>query len=356
MRTDSMFAYVGSRTTRERKARGEGLSVFHVDARDGGLERIQLLGELVNPSYLALSADGRRLYAVHGDRTEASAFAVDAASGRLEKINTVDTQGLNPVHLTLDVSDQFLLVTNHLRGGVVVMPIGSEGELLPVTQALPTEGTPGPHRTEQPGPKPHFACFDPSGRWLLVPDKGLDRTFCFRFDGGTLTPAGSAVAREGAGPRHLAVHPRGDRVYVVNELDSTLSMLSFDGATGALAPLHWLPTLPATFSGHSRAAGIAIDAAARTLYASNRGHDSIAVFTLDTGSGLPSFIEAVPTGGRTPRSFTLSPDGARLYALNEDSDSITLFDVAADGRLQATGRGTACGSPVCLVFGGAGRG
>ena len=347
-----MFAYVGSRTTRERNARGEGLSVFHVDPEDGSLARVQLLGELVNPSYLALSADGRRLYAVHGDRTEASAFAVDAATGRLERINTVDTGGLNPVHLTLDVSGQFLLVTNHLRGGVAVLPIGPEGELQPLVQAVATEGTPGPHRIEQPGPKPHFGGFDSTGRWLLVPDKGLDRTFVFRFDGGRLALAGHAVAREGAGPRHLAVHPRGDRVYVVNELDSTLTTLAFDAATGALTPLHGLPTLPASFTGHSRAAGIAIDASARTLYASNRGHDSIAVFTLDAASGLPRFNETVSTGGRTPRSFTLSPGGQRLYALNEDSDSIALFDVAADGSLQPTGRSTPCGSPVCLLFGG----
>ena len=350
-----MFAYVGSRTTRERNARGEGLSVHHVDAKDGSLERVQVLGEVVNPTYLAVSADGRRLYTVHGDRTEASAFAVDAASGRLERINTVDCGGLNPVHLTHDMSGQFLVVTNHLRGGVAVLPIGPGGELLPPVQTVATEGIPGPHRTEQPGPKPHFSGFDSTGLWLLVPDKGLDRTFVFRYAAGRLALAGEAEARPGAGPRHLAVHPRGDRVYVVNELDSTLTTLAFDPGSGALVQLHWLPTLPGGFTGHSRAAGIALDTAARTLYASNRGHDSIAVFTLDATSGLPRFVDAVPTGGRTPRSFTLSPDGQRLYALNEDSDSITLFDVAADGRLQPTGRSTVCGSPVCLVFGSADR-
>lgn len=351
----SMFGYVGSRTTRERNARGEGLSVFQVDAATGALDRVQLLSDLVNPAYLVMSTNGRRLYAVHGDRSEVSAFAVDGASGQLAHINTVDTRGLNPVHLTLDVSGRFLIVANHLRGGIVVLPIGAEGQLLPVAQAVATEGPPGPHRSEQTGPKPHFAGFDASGRWLLVPDKGLDRTFCFRFDDGVLTPAGHATAREGSGPRHLAVSPRGDRVHVVNELDSTLATHAFDAATGALVPLHVLSTLPHGFTGFSRAAGIAIDAAGRTLYASNRGHDSIACFRLDADSGLPDFIEAVPTGGRTPRSFTLSPDGTRLYALNEDSDDITLFDIAPDGRLHATARRVACGSPVCLVFGKAAR-
>jgi 6-phosphogluconolactonase len=120
--------------------------------------------------------------------------------------------------------------------------------------------------------------------------------------------------------------------------------------TGTLTALHWLPTLPATFTGNSRAAGIAIDSSGSTLYASNRGHDSIATFRLDPESGLPRFVETVPTDGRTPRSFTISPDGSRLYALNEDSDSITLFDIDTDGRLRPTGRGIACGSPVCLLF------
>jgi 6-phosphogluconolactonase len=345
-----MFAYVGSRTTRERRARGEGLSVLRVDPANGDFERVQLLDDLVNPSFLALSADGRRLYSVHGDRTEASSFAVDEASGLLERINTMDCGGLNPVHLTLDSPGSHLLVTNHLSGGVVVLPIGPQGELRPACHAAETQGPLGPHRVEQTQPKPHFGGFDATGQWLLVPDKGVDRIFCFRFEGGTLARAGHVSAREGSGPRHLAVHPRGDRVYVVNELDSTLSTLAFDVTTGTLTALHWLPTLPATFTGNSRAAGIAIDSAGSTLYASNRGHDSIATFRLDPESGLPRFVETVPTDGRTPRSFTISPDGSRLYALNEDSDSITLFDIDTDGRLRPTGRGIACGSPVCLLF------
>jgi 6-phosphogluconolactonase len=347
-----MHAYVGSRTTRERNARGEGISVFEIDPQSGAAERIQLVGDLVNPSYLAFSADGTNLYVVHGDRSEVSAFRVDRDSGRLAFVNQQSTQGRNPVHLALDRSGRFLIVTNHIGASIAVLPIADDGSLQPLTQLVSIDGPIGPHRVEQQQAKPHFNPLDPSGRWVIVPDKGLDRVFSYLLEGGTLTPAATpfAQAREGAGPRGAAFHPTMALGYVVNELDSTLTSYAFDAATGALTPLHIVPTLPPTFTGNSRAAGIAIDAAGRCLYASNRGHDSIAVFRLDAESGLPTFVEAVRTLGRTPRFFTLAPDGRLLFALNEDSDSIVAFDVDRDGRLVAPRQVAACGSPVCMVF------
>jgi 6-phosphogluconolactonase (cycloisomerase 2 family) len=184
-----------------------------------------------------------------------------------------------------------------------------------------------------------------------VPDKGLDRVFSYRFEGGELRPAATpfAQARAGAGPRSAVFHPRLPLAYVVNELDSTLTTHHFDADTGELRPLHVIPTLPPNFTGNSRAAGIAIDSAGRKLYTSNRGHDSIASFRLD-GGGLPAFVAAQPTLGRTPRFLTLSPDGRLLFALNEDSDTIVAFDVQADARLAAPRQVAICGSPVCMVF------
>lgn len=345
------YAYVGSRTTRERKARGEGLSVYRVDSADGSLERIQLLGDLVNPSYLALSGDGRHLYCVHGDRSEVSAFAVEVDSGRLSFLNQQSTEGLNPVHLALDPSGRFLLVTNHIGASVAVLPIAADGSLQALVQSVGFEGPLGPHRIEQQQAKPHFNLFDPSGRFVLVPDKGLDRVFSFRFERGRLQTAASVAAREGAGPRTLAFHPSLPLAYVLNELDSTLMSYRFDPATGALQPLHLLSTLPASFTGNSRASGLVMASDGRKLYASNRGHDSVAVFHLDQASGLPAFVDAVSTLGRTPRFFTLSLDERQLFALNEDSDSICAFDVdAASGALSSPRITANCGSPVCMVF------
>jgi 6-phosphogluconolactonase len=347
-----LLAYVGSRTTRERNARGEGISVYEVDRATGALERVQLVGDLVNPSFLALNRAGDRLYTVHGDQEEVSAFGV-AEDGRIAFINRVSCQGRNPVHLALDPLERHLVVSNHLTGAMAVIALREDGSLGELVQIEKLPGERGPHRKEQPFSKPHFDPFDPSGRFVLVPDKGLDRIFSFRFADGRLVPAEQpwVDAREGAGPRHVAFHPRLAFVYCVNELDSTVTTYRFDAATGGLQPLQILSTLPETFTGNSRAAEIEVSADGRFVYASNRGFDSIAVFAVDASSGLLSFVAAEPTGGRTPRFFALAPGGARLYALNEDSDTIVRFAVdRATGRLEREGDGVRCGSPVCMVF------
>lgn len=351
-----MYAYVGSRTTRERNARGEGITVFRVEAASGALSRVQVVGDLVNPSYLVMSADGRFLYAVHGDQSEVSAFSVERETGRLSLLNRQSTQGRNPVHLVLDASGQHLLVTNHLGASVAVLPVGGDGgdgRLGAVAQLVPFQGTTGPHRVEQQQAKPHFNAFDPACKFVLVPDKGLDRVFIFEFAAGRLTPAAVpfVATREGAGPRHLSFHPERPCAYVVNELDSTVTTYHFDAATGALTPLQILSCLPSNFTGNSRAAGITVDATGRHVYASNRGHDSVAVFSIDATTGLLSWRGCESTGGLTPRFFTVAPNGKLLYALNEDSDAITALAVSkADGLLKLTDQRVACGSPVCMVF------
>jgi 6-phosphogluconolactonase len=348
-----MYAYVGSRTTRVRNARGEGIGIFEVDVTTGTLTPVDVVRDLVNPSYLALSATGEFLYTVHGDEHEVSAFEVDRSTGHLRFINQQNTQGKNPVHLALDPTGRFLVVVNHLGASLAVLSVESDGALGEVEQLVTFEGPIGPHRVEQKQAKPHFSSFDPSGRFVVVPDKGLDRVFSWRFEDGRLRPAETpfTAAREGAGPRHLAFHPSRPYAYVVNELDSTVTACRFDAGTGELAPFQILPTLPDTFTGNSRAAGIQVDALGRFVYASNRGCDSIAVFAIDPATGALRFVEAAPTQGRTPRFFTPSPDGRFVLALNEDSDSIATLAIDADtGRLRPAGANAAFGSPVCMVF------
>ena len=351
-----VYAYVGSRTTRERNARGEGISVFRVDARDGGLALVQLVQNLVNPSYLCLNTSGTRLYSVHGDGHEVSVFAVSPHDGTLQFMQRQACGGLNPVHLALDPTERFLVISDHLgdKGGtLVVLPVHDDGSLGAVRQRVSLLGATGPHRIEQPHAKPHFNPFDPSGRFVVVPDKGLDRVFVFRFEDGQLTPAESPwmACREGAGPRHVAFHPTAPYAYVINELDSTVLACSFDEATGALQALQVLSSLPDTYVGNSRASEIAVSHDGRTLYASNRGLDSIAVFRIDVETGRLSFVEVVPSNGQPPRFFALAPGGAHMYVLNEDSDSIVTFAVEAlTGRLQPTQKSVGCGSPVCVIF------
>ncbi|WP_322057056.1 lactonase family protein [Paraburkholderia sp. J63] len=348
-----MFAYVGSRTTRERNARGDGISVYQVDTQTGALTLVQLLKDLVNPSFLALSRDGAHLYTVHGDMSDISAFKVDKASGKLTFINRQSTEGKNPVHLAIDPTGRYVVVSNHIGASLAVLPIAADGSLEPLTQLVHLDGPIGPHRIEQKQSKPHFNPFDRTGRFVIVPDKGLDRTFSFRFENGQLTPAATpfVVSREGAGPRHIAFHPDGRYAWVVNELDSTVTTHGYDAANGSLTPLQVLSSLPDTCTGNSRASEIEVDHTGRFVYASNRGDDSIAVFRIDAPTGHLRFLNAVPTQGKTPRFMTSTPDGRFMYALNEDSDTIVAFSVDANsGNLAPTGFVAPSGSPVCMVF------
>lgn len=352
-RNSPMYAYVGSRTTRERNARGEGITVYKVDQEAGTLTLVQVVKDLVNPSFLALNKAGDRLYTVHGDLTEVSAFSVDKATGKLTFINRQSCEGKNPVHLALDLTQRFLVVSNHIGGSLAVINIAEDGSLGSINQLLKLEGPLGPHRVEQPFAKPHFNPFDPSGKFVLVPDKGLDRVFSFKFDNGKLYPAEQpfVVSREGAGPRHLAFHPKAGFAYVVNELDSSVTSYRFNAQTGALTPIQVLPSLPATFTGNSRASEIEIDRSGRFLYASNRGYDSVAVFAIDQGTGMLSPVEFMPTDGKTPRFFTLTPNERFLFALNEDSDTIiSMATDAKTGALTKTGFTVSTGSPVCMIF------
>lgn len=352
-RNTPMYAYVGSRTTRERNARGEGITVYKVDQEAGTLALVQVFKDLVNPSFLALNRAGDRLYTVHGDLTEVSAFSVDKATGKITFINRQSCEGKNPVHLALDPTQRFLVVSNHIGGSLAVMNIAEDGSLGSINQLLKLEGPLGPHRVEQPFAKPHFNPFDPSGKFVLVPDKGLDRVFSFKFHNGKLYPADQpfVTSREGAGPRHLAFHPKASFAYVVNELDSSVTAYRFNGQSGALSPIQVLPSLPATFTGNSRASEIEIDRSGRFLYASNRGYDSVAVFAIDQGSGMLTPVEFMPTDGKTPRFFTLTPNERFLFALNEDSDTIiSMATDAKTGALSKTGFTVSTGSPVCMIF------
>ena len=348
-----MYAYVGCRTTRERHARGDGINVFKVDQKSGALEPVQLVKDLVNPSFLALNRSGDVLYTVHGDMSEVSALAVDKTSGKLTFLNTRSTQGKNPVHLAIDPTGRHLVVSNHLGSSLAVLPIAADGSLDELTQLVHLEGPLGPHRVEQQMAKPHFNPFDPTGRFVIVPDKGLDRVFSFRFEDGTLSAADPAfvTARETSGPRHIAFHPTAEFAYCVNELDSTVTTYRYEPDSGQLAPLQIKSTLPETFTGNNRAAQLEIDRSGHFIYASNRGHDSIAIFRIDAGTGMLTFIEARKTLGRTPRFVTSSPDGRFMYALNEESDSIVAFSIDhVSGRLNPTGFQIQSGSPVCMVF------
>lgn len=354
--TTSLFAYVGCFTSEDRGARGEGINVYRVDPVSGDWDHVQLVPDLVNPSFLALDHENRFLYSVHADESYTSAFAIDAASGRLTFLNRQENGGTNGVHLAVDPSNRFLVVSNYASGSMAVLPINRDGSLAPRSGLVDLPGSPGPHPTQQTSSHPHHNPFDPQGRFLLVPDKGLDRIFAFKLDGvsGTLISADtpSVAAQPGAGPRHAGFHPTLPYAYVLNELDSTLAVYAYDSQNGGLARRQLLSTLPDGFTGTNTTAEIAVHGSGRFLYGSNRGHDSITAFTIDQTSGMLTPLGWTPTGGERPRYFGLDPSGTFLYACNESSHSIVAFRIdPATGALTATGHRVETGSPVTIVFG-----
>jgi 6-phosphogluconolactonase (cycloisomerase 2 family) len=352
----SMYAYVGSFTTADRKARGDGIHVYRVDPATGGWTHVQHVGNLVNPSYLALSHDQRVLYSVHGDSDFASAFALDPKTGEAKPLGRAATGGKNGVREALDPSGKYLVVANYSSGSVAVLPIGPDGALKDQHQLVQLPGEPGPHKVEQQSSHPHDIVFDPSGRFVLVPDKGLDRVFVFRFDGATgkLTPTeqGSVQSRPVAGPRHLAFHPKLPIVWVLNELNSTIATYRFDPQSGSLKPLQVITTLPTDFTGYSTAAEIAATPDGRFVYSSNRGHDSVAMFS-SNAEGLLSPVGWQSTQGAGPRFIGLDPAGHFLNAANEQGDNVVTFKVdTASGKLTPTGQNIKNGSPVTIVYAG----
>jgi 6-phosphogluconolactonase len=349
------FAYVGSRTTRERNARGDGINVYREDVESGGWTHLQLVTGLANPSYLAFDRTKQFLYAVHGDLSDISAHQVDPRTGKLTFISSAGTSGKNPVHLTVDPTNRFIVVANHISSTVVLLKRNADGSVGELADKVTLTGQIGPHRIEQPFAKPHQVEFEPSGKFIIVPDKGLDQVFTLRIDAAAgkliLVDAGTPRSRDGSGPRHVAFHPKGAFAYVVGELDSTVTAYRFDTGTGKLTPFQALTTLPDSFVGNSRASEIAVSRDGRFLYASNRGHDSIVSFSVNQSDGRLAPVGWTDSRGKTPRFFAFDPAQGFLFVANEDGDSIIPFRVDEQhGTLRSAGDGVRSGSPVCIVF------
>ncbi len=349
-----MHAFVGSFTTARRKARGKGISVYHVDDVLGAWSLVEVFETMANPGYVALDSQQRFLYASHGDGDTVSAYAVEAKTRKLRLLNQQPSSGDNGPHVTVGPGDRYVVVAN--GPGIVVLPINADGSLAPATDAVVPPGKEGPYKREQGlGAHPHQVLFDPTGRYLISPDKGVDATHVYRFD----LASGKLVvndppcvkSRYGAGPRHLSFHPTRPVAYLINELDSTVTTYQWDGTCGALTPVHIMPTLPPTFMGDNTGAEIAVAPSGNFVYVSNRGHNSIATFAVNAQDSTLTPIGWEPTQGKKPRFFTLDPAGEKLYVANEDSDTIVAFKLdAASGKPVPSGLIIHTGSPSCIVF------
>jgi len=341
-----MFAYVGGYTTKDRDGRGDGIHVYRVGA-DAAWTHVQHVAGEENPSLFTLRPDGRVLYAVHGALTYVSAFGI-GTDGTLRLLNRQPSGGNNPVDAALDASNCFLVVANYSSGSVAVLPLGEDGALQPVSQLYELPGTPGPDPVQQSASHPHAVMFDPTRRYVIVPDKGFDCTFIFRFENGGIALRQIVPSRPGAAPRHCIFHPTLPVLYVNNELDSTVTAYRWND--GLVEEIEVVGTLPAGWRGKNTTAEIGVAPDGRFLYVSNRGHDSVAVFAVGEDGRL-TLRGGTPTGGKRPRFFALDPAGAVLYAANQESDNIVAFTVdRASGMLTPAGPEVRVGSPSAISF------
>ena len=331
------------------------------NTQTGRLTSLELAAESNNPGFVFVHPNRRFLYAVKeiGDKKigkggAVTAFSINPETGKLTFLNEVAAHGAHPCHVTVDKTGKYVLVANYFGGTVESFPVGNDGRLGQSASVVRHSGA-SVNRARQEGPHPHSVVVSPDNRFAISADLGIDKLMIYRFSSmdGSLesTNPPHAEVKPGAGPRHLVFSPNGKFVYVVNELNSSVSAFAWDSERGALHLVETVSTLPKSFKGGNSGAEIEVSSSGKFLYVSNRGHDSIAVFSIDTARGLLTPVEYVPTQGKTPRHFTIDPSGSYLIVANQESDTIVVFRINTNtGRLTSTGQELKVRAPVCVEF------
>jgi 6-phosphogluconolactonase len=358
---EPVFIFTGAYTGFPPHARGraDGVTVFRMQPETGALTHVFTQPGVDNPTFLAVSADHRFLYAINavsevdgvpGGAVEA--LSIDPATGALNFLNRQSTIGPGPAFVTVDRTGRFVLAANYHGGSVALFPVRDDGQLAPASDFIQHVGS-SVNPSRQAEPHAHSINLDPTERFALVADLGLDRIVVYQLDRETsklvLNDPPFAPLEPGSGPRHLEFHPNGRFVFVINELSSTITVFAWDGQRGALTAVQTVSTLPPGWAGENSTADIHVHPSGRFVYGSNRGHDSLASYAVDEATGRLTYLENTPTGGRTPRNFAIDPAGGFILAANQDTDSIVTFRVdRSTGKLAPTGDLISTGTPVCL--------
>lgn len=369
-----VLAYVGTYSSPEgpegSRGHGEGIYLFEVDPSSGGLTQRAITRNDANPSCLALDPSHTHLYSgneitnYEGSRSGSlTAYQIDRATGHLTPLNTVSSEGAGPAYVSVHPSGKYLLVANYGGGTLAVIAIESNGELGAATDVHHDEGAVGPPRATSapPGsfaisghdhPHVHMAHSDPSGRFVLSTDLGMDKIFVWKFDAtkGKLSPNNSVSLPPGDGPRHFAFHPNGRWMYSVQEEGSTVVFFDYDSQRGVLTAQQTVSSLPPGFMGTNFPSEIRVSSDGKFVYAANRVHDSVSWFTIG-GSGELAFTGNEWTRGDYPRSVSLDPSGNFLYSCNQRADNLTAYRInKKTGALAFIGKYTAVGTPSEMVF------
>jgi 6-phosphogluconolactonase len=356
--------YVGTYTGPQSK----GIYAYGYDAATGKLTPIGLAAETANPSFLAIDSTRKFLYAVNeghdkGENSGAvTAFSIDdRKTGKLTELNHVSSHGADPCYISFDRTGKYALVANYSGGTVAAFPLGTDGHIGEASSVVKDAGDLGPNKDRQEAAHAHFIQASAHNRFAYVADLGLDRVLIYKFDAtkGTLTAGDispdkanffSATLAPGTGPRHIAFSADGKFMYVMGELDSTVTVFA-NAANETYQSIQKISALPPGFSGTTKAAEIEIHPSGKFLYTSNRGDDSMAVFTINRATGKLTFLQRISSGGNAPRHFAIDPTGTRLLVANQDTGNIIEYRIdPMTGRLKPVGEVGKTASAVCLVF------
>jgi 6-phosphogluconolactonase len=329
------YVFIGSYTQKESFVNGKstGIAIYRFDSFSGQLHQVGTVPAGINPTFLTVSADHQFLYAVNevtggsGENGWATAFAVDSEDGNLRYLNRQSTQGLSPCHLCLTKNENFLAVANYESGSICLMPRLPDGLLEPPCDWVTLKGC-GPH-FRQKAPHAHMVIPTPSGKNLLAVDLGSDQIWWYRLDElkGRLIHASPFTLKmpAGSGPRHLAFHPNGKFAYVLGELDSTVTFLRYDDERFHI--VESISTLPVDYRGENTGAAIQVAPSGKFLYTTNRGHNSLTIFSIQKGDGRIGLLDHYSTFGQTPRHFYIDDRNEFLFVANQDSDSVVIFRI-----------------------------
>ena len=345
------YVYFGT----HRSGPGIGFSIAHFDSDTGALTQPRFLIEAVEPAFFVIHPDGRHLYTCNsGAPGGVSAYEIDRGTGQLTLLNREPSAGDDASYVCLDQTGRYVFIANYQGGNLAALALKSDGSIGARTAFVQHTGhSIDPKR--QTRPYAHSIIIDPTNRFVLVADLGLDRLFVYRFDAkdGSLQPNDPpfAAVAPGSGPRHVKFHPNGRWVYLINEMGCTVTAFTWDSARGALTEFQTIPTLPADFKGTNTCAEVEVHPNGKFLYGSNRGHDSIAVFAIDPATGRLTPVEHVPTQGKWPRNFAFDPTGRWMLVTNHNSDNAVVFRMDdATGHLTRTGEPVSVPFPFCERF------
>ncbi len=334
---------------------GAGIYASTLDLETGKFSTPREVGEAPRPGFLALHPELPILYSVTKESGTPSggvrAFRIDHETQNLSPLGMQSSGDENATHLVVDPNGRAIVVANYGGGSTSAIPLTNTGELKPLTALAKHEGS-SVNKQRQGEPHAHGVALDAAGKFACVADLGTDEVIVYRIvDGLKLERVSAWNAKPGAGPRHVALHTNGRWLYCINELDSTMSVLSFDDQAGTLAEIQTVSTLPAEYDQPSFTAEVVVHPSGKFVYGSNRGHDSTAAFAIDQETGKLSLIEIEPTQGGHPRFIGIEPSGKYLIAANRDANNLVSFAIDPQtGTLEPTGHQIESPKPICVVF------